>query len=192
MNGLGDWLSDIAANLLCVVVVILAILALVPPEDPDAAAWTARSGVPIGGSEAVDMLKRRVHPAPSVGFLDVRSTDLRAGGAAGAAQWDVFVFDHAGFAAAVDRIPDGAAELSVPRALRSPDGHDWSSAFLALGGDDPDRFRDGLVALLSGHDTTESASMPRAAFGRRLLPLANAAAAALALVGILLLARRRA
>ena len=192
VSDLGDWFSDIAANLLCVVLVILAVLALAPPGAPDPAAWAARSGAPVGGADAVAMLKRRVHPAPGDGYLDIVPLGARAGGASEAARPEVFVFDHAGYAAAASRIPRGAAELSVPHALRTPDGHDWSAAFLALGADDPDRFTEGLVALLSGHDGTEKAQGPRAALATRLLPFANAAAAAMTLTAILVLARRRA
>ncbi len=164
-GGVGHWLGDLSANLLCVVLVVLMLIALSPlrqgAERPEIV-LPVHVDAPLSGPDMVDMLYARAR-GTSGAALDLLAEGVRAsedvaaadavalpGGAA-----DVFVFDHRHHAALRARL-EGAGvavrELSVPAALRTRDGADWSPAFLALGqgAPDRDRFARALTDLLVG------------------------------------------
>ncbi len=164
-GGLGHWLGDLSANLLCVVLVVLMLIALSPlrqgAERPEIV-LAVQVDAPLAGPEMVDMLYARAVGA-SGAALDLLASGVRAGGEVAApdavtlpeAKTDIFVFDHRHHAAVRGRLnAAGVAvrELSVPAALRNREGADWAPAFLALGqgAPDRDRFARALTDLLVG------------------------------------------
>lgn len=177
-----DWLPDIAANMLAVTMIVLIALALVPApvaRDGD----VARSTPLIFGPEAVAMLHDRVRATrPAIDLLADGVRILPGEGAP-----DAFVFDHAHAAA----LEGARRQMSVPRALRNPDGSDWSDAFLALAAA-PDRaaFQRDLIALLSAETSASRPQRRTVEWGRVTLTALNIAAAAATLWMVARLFRR--
>ncbi|MFP7674928.1 hypothetical protein ACG74X_16380 [Marivita sp. S0852] len=191
--GGGIWIADIAANLLCVVVIVLSLIALTKPPGLSAQdSAPARTAAPLTGAAMVAMLHRRLVPEPGIGAVDLLPGGPRAAHMEGAARVDLFVFDHAAYGS----LPDAGAprqELSVPRALRRADGADWSGAFLALRrvGADRAAFTKGLIALLAAPTEGATPQSARRALLPRIKTALNALGAAMTLGLILGLVRRR-
>ncbi|MCL3883297.1 hypothetical protein [Marivita sp. GX14005] len=191
--GGGIWIADIAANLLCVVVIVMSLIALANPPGLSAQAGApARTAAPLAGAAMVAMLHRRLVPEPGIGAVDLLAVGPRAAHMEGAAEVDLFVFDHAAYGS----LPDAGLprqELSVPRALRRADGGDWSGAFLALrrAGADRAAFTEGLIALLAAPTEGATPQNTRRSLLPRIKTALNALAAAMTLALILGLARRR-
>lgn len=169
-------LADLATNVLAVVVVaLLLVTAAAPPESAapaiDPAAVVLRR--PLGPDAMVAHLAA-LRPAAGAAVVEVgadRLTVRRGGVRTAIAPGDgaglraalagspppvrLDVFSNRTYAAAVAALGGAGlafTELSVPAALRAPDGEHWSSAFedLAAGADSPAAFRAGLADLLAG------------------------------------------
>lgn len=183
------WLADVAANVLCVVIVLLVLAGLTPrAPGPEAVPLPLVAAAPMGSAEAVEMLRARLRDAPG------RWIDLAAEGATEVATPGpvrVYVFSPEGHADLVRRLEAAGLtwrELAVPEALRRADGGGFSAEFLALAplAEDPDAFRRALARLLAsggGRAEAEGAGSDAAA---RLAQLGQAVQALLALLAVAL------
>ncbi|MGR3483854.1 MAG: hypothetical protein ACU0BF_00775 [Paracoccaceae bacterium] len=214
--GWADWLPDIGANLLCVVMVVLVAMALAPeggeaPAPPPAARDVSTvAGPPLSAGGIVEMLYRRIEPPADVLALELRASGVHAlrGGAPlpPDASWgdgpvDIYVFDHAHHGAALARLSAApglgrVAEASMPAALGGAEGFSQAFLDLALARPTPGRFRSDLADLLEGGPAASAAAPApppglRATLSARLALLGNVLGAALAGLAIWGLCARR-
>ena len=180
----GLWLADIAANLLCIVLVLLASLASqqgrqAPPDAP--IPMPEVSFAPLDAQAIVELLRLRLDPdaAPEVGRIDLTRMGPRPVKAPEAASLAlVYVFDpthHAELVAQLRARGMDWIEIDVPEALQSVSaaseagaerpgadetGADWAAGFLSLQGvaARPERFRTDLARLLAAGPTGSSAA----------------------------------
>lgn len=169
---LSRWLADIAANLLCVVLVVLVLLSVARPSpdaQTDRTTMIARvEAAPLSGARAVELLFHRVAPPPGRLVLELAPDRIVLRGADGARTVTVpdladargatlFVFAPEYYGAVVARLTAlGVAfeELSVPEALRAKPGTAdrslWAPQFEAAleGVKSPAGFRAALRAFL--------------------------------------------
>jgi len=155
-RGLSPWLADLAANVLCVVMIVLAALATMPAQAPHRGEVLPMHHAPaLSGAEMVDMLRQRLLPGvASVDLADRWPIPLGQG------QAIVFVFDHRHHAALVLQGGGNWPQMDVPQALRRGDGMGFSDRFLALAplAKDPEIFRRALIRLLGQGRTGSNAS----------------------------------
>ena len=148
----GPWLADIAANVLAITVVVLIVLARLTPETLPTKAeqvLVARPVQPLGGAEAVELLRQRVLPDGAAGIVDL-GPDM---GALPPGVRVLMVLDPSAYPTASAELAargQGWQELTVPQALKTADNR-WHPDFLALAevAGDPDRFRAALQDLLA-------------------------------------------
>ena len=173
---MGDWLADIAANTLCVVLVVLVIMTLFRQVLPSPPVAQSQISTVVSGSDAVLMLYQRLFPTDDVVNLDVTPNAAEAQPLSGAAVANLFVFDHVAYLAMQPEMLQTRStfrELSVPRALRNDAGDGWSDDFLALenGRSDLGVFREALIDLLTEAEAAEASprqSLMSHPFWRRL------------------------
>lgn len=159
----GPWLADISANFLVIVIVVLLILSKDQPfasDEPETFLITPRVVNPIGGSDAVELLRLRLISDPEVLWIDIAKTGVARNGTNGE-EAIVFVLDHKGYQSTVDGLLSAGVswtEFTPPAALKNSVGG-WSPTFLSLSvvAEDPDQFRSALVDLLN-NATTETLS----------------------------------
>lgn len=189
-DGVSGWLADIAANLLCIVVILLVIVGLMAPVaglGANTHELRVQSRPPQSGAEMVELLRSRLRPAPDGAVLidlhregplvaapaDGGTRSLQPADIDGARLALVYVFGHYGHAALADRLARAGIEkreMTVPEALRTASpgsaAAGWSAAFLALAprADDPAAFRAALARLLArgGDDGSTGAGAERA------------------------------
>lgn len=152
MKGLpGPILADVAANVLAMTLMVLiavARMAQTAPDAPPPVALSAHPVVPLGGAEAVELLRQRLLPGTQ-GLADLTADT----GPLPDQVTTLFILDPSAYPrvqAALATRSTGWQELTVPQALKSDDNH-WHPDFLALAevASDPDRFRTGLELLLA-------------------------------------------
>lgn len=156
----GPWLADVAANLLAmtlmVVIALARVAAVEPPADP-ALLLQVRPVQPIGGADAVELLRLRLLPGRS-GDLDLGpegpdpSDEVRT-------LYILHPAAHPAVAAALKERGQDWRELTVPEALKTAE-NGWHPDFLALAevADDADAFRASLQDLLT--DRARAGAMP--------------------------------
>lgn len=158
---MGDWLADIAANILCVVLVVLVIMTLFRQALPPPPVGQSQISTVVSGSDAVLMLHQRLFPVDEVVNVDVTPSVVGVRPFSGAAVANLFVFDHMAYLAMQPEMLQTSStlrELSVPRALRNDAGDGWSDDFLALanGPSDLSVFREALIGLLTEAEGAEA------------------------------------
>lgn len=191
-GGFGNWLADIAANMLCVILIVLVVLAFTAGTPRDRPLSQAAVSTVISGTTAVDMLHRRLFASERVTSVDLIPGKTVAVPDAG--QINLFVFDHPTYHAFVTS-PEIAGrdirELSVPRALRNAEGNGWSPDFLALaaGPSDIQTFRQSLIDILVSHQGGRDAAPSARTTPAILRKMQTFGNALLLLIGLLTLRR---
>ncbi|WP_298958108.1 hypothetical protein [uncultured Methylobacterium sp.] len=200
--------ADLAANVFAALLLVLLLLLAAagrPSRPVDAVRdLGARPHAPLPAAALVEMLRER---APRAGGLALDLTDAdplpaldRAlAGPAAPGPVRLYLFSQSWYAPAARRLDRAGLswrEIAVPRALRDPDGRNWSPAFLALlaEADDPARFRAGLGRLLAGGAGARPAGSPDTGTGPGRLfgwvrPVLEAAAILGGVAAVLLIAR---
>lgn len=162
----GLWLADIAANLLCLVVVVLAVATrhAGPPSValPDTDLVLPQVvATPLTAAQMVELLRLRLDHggAPGLERIDLTAAGPRPAAVPGVAPVPgapalVYVLapgHHAALAAQLGTEGRAWQELDVPQALGDGAG-DWAPAFAALAPQaaDPARFGPALARLLAG------------------------------------------
>lgn len=149
-DALGLWLADIAANFVIVVVIVLAIAARFGAGTETVATpvrFKIERHAPLGGADAVEILRQRVLPGSSLAIADITPDGLRSD----TTQPQAFMLlSPAGVSRLENGLPDDALIFHVPDALSNGEG-DWNASFLALAdvAANEARFRDDLIDLLT-------------------------------------------
>ena len=162
---LGAVVADLGANLICVLVILIALAALKSaPASPTQAEIAARpvASAPLSGAAQSDLLHQRLRPPPDVLLVELRpdAAFAIAGNsmvplAQVPAPWPrkaaLFVFSPAHYETAIAQLAVTGitvTEMTVPQALRGATG--FSQDFLTLRvSDDPDSIREPLLRLLT-------------------------------------------
>lgn len=151
MKGIsGPVLADVAANVLVVTLVVLIALGRMAfsPPAPSETPLAATPVTPIGGAEAVELLRQRLLPDTN-GLVDVGANQT----APNTPVRVLYILDPSAYPATQGQLMSGDPdwlELTVPEALKTRDNR-WHPDFLALASiaDQPDRFQIGLQELLA-------------------------------------------
>ncbi len=150
MKGLpGPILADIAANVLAMTLMVLIAVARLTQQEPvlpTPITLNAQPVKPVGGAEAVELLRQRLLPG-TTGFADLDGSDTAIPPGATV----LFILDPKGYPAAISHLSTRPPqELTIPDALKTADNH-WHPDFLALAelAAKPDAFRTGLQLLLT-------------------------------------------
>lgn len=168
------WLADIAANLLCIVMVVLATLASqqarpVPITSAEPLAETLF--VPLDAQSFVEALRLRLHPGamPDAARIDLRRDGAHMVSDAGSDAFAlVYVFDpehHSALLTDLRKAGRAWVEIDVPAALQDVavaegEGADWAAGFMSLRSiaGQPDRFRRELAQLLAAAPVSSAAT----------------------------------
>ena len=152
-RALAPWLADIAANILCVVLIVLVISAMIPlgSTAPSVTVPVTRAA-PSNAAQMVELLRQRLIGAGPFLDLTAEAPDIPTG----SEPLVVYVFDHASHPAFVTQMQTAGRawqEITVPEALHAPGHTGFAPVFLALTerAGDPARFRTDLTRLLSSH-----------------------------------------
>lgn len=181
----GLWLADIAANLLCLVVIVLAVAARQSGGPAvETPALPVIEAAPLGAAEMVEALRLRLQPGavPGMERIDLTAAGIRAAEVPGVVPAPggpalVYVLDgthHAGLVAQLRAGGRDWVELDVPEALGDGAG-DWNPAFAALAPEAavPDRWPAALARLLTGPAPARGVAGVQAGGPSRLVMLAQ-------------------
>lgn len=185
-TGLSRWMADIAANLLCIILVVLVLLsagavATVPPQEAtsESVSLPVISDAPVSGARGVDLLFHAVVPPEDRLVLELGPLGVLRRTAAGAEPFDpatvlgqmpvtLLVFSPDAYAetrAMLQQNGSAVAEVTVPEALRSTDPNAdayWSPAYWAAleGVRSVNGFRSVLRRYLSAAPDSAAAEPP--------------------------------
>lgn len=162
---LGPWIADIAANFLAIILVVLIIVAAMPPTDavaPRAQELAPRLMQPVAGADAVEILRQKVLSDPDRALVELSADGMaELGGSTEPRVLILLTQDR--YADVVDMLEsagNGWVEFVPPAALTDGSGR-WAEEFLALSpvATDPTRFRNELVALLDRRSARRASAL---------------------------------